>query len=217
MLGIDHPEFVGAYQASIIADYRDQPVEPHLGAYAALAVTEGTPAAGGDYTYSEIQPEVRGYVPVGPLVFAARARYGAIWGDIPPSERFYAGGATSNRGFSERELSPSVSGTVMGSFVTVPYGGAGMIDTSGEVRFPITTIKKMGLGGVVFVDAGDVEATTSDLALDRLAVAVGAGLRLHTVVGPVRADLGYRLNRMGADDPEPGTTFAFHLSLGEAF
>ena len=156
-------------------------------------------------------------MPVGPLVFAARARYGAICGDIPPSERFFAGGATSNRGFSERELSPSVSGTVMGSFVTVPYGGAGMIDTSGEVAVSDHDDQEDGLGGVVFLDAGDVEPSTSDLALDRLAVAVGAGLRLHTVVGPVRADLGYRLNRFGADDPEPGTTFAFHLSLGEAF
>jgi outer membrane protein assembly factor BamA len=217
MLGIDRPELVGAYRATAIADFRDHPVEPRLGAYAEVAVTEGTPAAGGDYTYSEIEPEVRGYVPVGPVVLAARARYGAIWGDVPPTERFYAGGANSNRGFSERELSPSVSGTVMGSFVTVPYGGGGMIDSSLEARFPIADIKKMGLGGVVFVDAGDVEETASQLALERLAVAAGVGLRLHTIVGPVRADFGYRLNRTGMDDPEPGSSFAFHLSLGEAF
>jgi outer membrane translocation and assembly module TamA len=75
----------------------------------------------------------------------------------------------------------------------------------------------MGLGGVVFLDAGDVEDTPSELALNRLAYAVGVGLRLHTIVGPVRADLGYRLNRFGVDDPEPGTVFAFHISLGEAF
>jgi hypothetical protein len=38
-----------------------------------------------------------------------------------------------------------------------------------------------------------------------------------TVVGPVRTDFGYRLNRTGPDDPEPLSKWAFHLSLGEAF
>jgi outer membrane protein assembly factor BamA len=216
-LGIEHPERVGAYYASLIADFRDHPIEPRWGAYAAMTLTYGSPAAGGAYTYEEVQPEVRGYVPIGPVVLAARARYGAIYGDIPATERFYAGGANSNRGFAERMLSPSLTGVVMGSTVTVPYGGGGLVDSSVEARFPIATIRRMGLGGVVFFDAGDVEDTPEQLSLAQLAYAVGVGLRLHTIVGPVRADVGYRLNRTGADDPEPGTTIAFHISLGEAF
>jgi outer membrane protein assembly factor BamA len=216
-LGITHPERVGAYYASLIADDRDHPIEPRFGGYASLSFAYGTPAAGGAYTYEEVQPEVRGYLPVGRVVLAARARYGAIFGDIPPTERFYAGGANSNRGFAERMLSPSLTGVVMGSTVTVPYGGGGVIDSSIEARFPIATIKRMGLGGVVFFDAGDVEDAPEQLSLAQLAYAVGVGLRLHTIVGPVRTDIGYRLNRTGADDPEPGSTIAFHISLGEAF
>ncbi|MBT8492467.1 MAG: outer membrane protein assembly factor, partial [Deltaproteobacteria bacterium] len=58
--------------------------------------------------------------------------------------------------------------------------------------------------------------------------AVGGGLRIRTPVGPVRVDLGFRLNRFRAapaDEPQnPRPTggdladrLVFHLSLGEAF
>jgi outer membrane protein assembly factor BamA len=216
-IGIDHPELVGAYQQSIIADFRDHPVEPTLGVYGELHVTEGTRYAGGDYTFQQIVPELRGYVPAGPVVLAARARYGAIRGKVPPTERFYAGGASSQRGFSERELSPSVTGVVGKSTVTVPYGGTGLIDSSVEARFPIAWIRNMLLGGVVFLDGGDVTEHAADLDVMHLHWAAGIGLRLHTILGPVRADVGYRLNRTGDHNPEPGSRYAFHLSLGEAF
>ena len=154
---------------------------------------------------------------VGFVVFAARARYGAIYGDVPVTERFFGGGSVGQRGFSERRLSPYVAGDVMGTNRYVPYGGAAMVETGVESRIPITTIKGMPLGGVVFVDGGDVTETTSQLNLSHLHWAAGVGLRLHTIVGPVRADFGYRLNRTGAADPDPGSHYAFHLSIGEAY
>ncbi|MEO6771956.1 MAG: BamA/TamA family outer membrane protein [Kofleriaceae bacterium] len=214
---IDRPELLGAYQQGLVLDLRDNPIEPHWGLYAELQLAEGGSYAGGQYQYEQVTPGVRGYVPLGPVVFAARARYGAIFGEVPPTERYYSGGASSNRGFSERMLSPSLTGEVNGSTITVPYGGAGMIDTSVEARFPITMIKKMPLGGVVFLDGGDVKDTPAELGLGSLDWAAGFGLRLLTIVGPVRADFGYRLNHKGPMDPEPNTPYAFHLSLGEAF
>jgi len=110
-----------------------------------------------------------------------------------------------------------VTGPVMGTTITVPYGGAGMIDSSVEMRFPIMSIRKMPLNGVTFLDSGDVTNTPSELSLGNLNYAVGFGLRLLTIVGPIRADFGYRLNRKGPMDPEPNTPYAFHISLGEAF
>ncbi|HEY4243511.1 MAG TPA: BamA/TamA family outer membrane protein [Kofleriaceae bacterium] len=216
-LGITQAERVGALQQSIILDLRNHPIETRYGLYAELKVTEGSRAFGGAYQYTQIEPDVRGYLPAGPVVFAARVKYGSIYGDAPPTQRFYAGGANSNRGFPERELSPGVTGDYMGSHLTIPYGGAGMIDSSAEVRFPIMTIKQMPLNGVTFLDAGDVTDTASELNLGNLNYAVGVGLRLLTVIGPARVDFGYRLNRTGADDPYPDSRFAFHISLGEAF
>jgi outer membrane protein assembly factor BamA len=217
MLHIDHSELVGAYKQGLVVDFRDHPVEPRWGLYGEIQVAEGGPYAGGEYQYEQVVPELRAYAPLGPVVFAARARYGAIFGDIPPTERFYAGGAASNRGFAERMLSPSVTGEVNGSTITVPYGGAGLLDTSIETRFPIMKIKSMPLNGVVFLDGGDVTNTPSELDLGNLNWAAGFGLRLLTIVGPVRFDFGYRLNRKGPMDPAPNTPWAFHLSLGEAF
>jgi outer membrane protein assembly factor BamA len=218
-LGITHPELLGAYKQALVVDLRDHPIEPRWGLYAELQLAEGTRYAGSQYEYQQFTPELRAYAPLGPVVFAARARYGQITGDVPPTERFYGGGATSNRGFSERELSPSVTGVdpLTHNTLTIPYGGAGMIDSSVEARFPIASIKKMPVGGVVFMDGGDVTEHPSDLNLARLNWAAGVGLRLLTIVGPVRADFGYRLNRTGPDDPEPLSKWAFHLSLGEAF
>ncbi|MBV8756689.1 MAG: BamA/TamA family outer membrane protein [Deltaproteobacteria bacterium] len=219
MLMLDQTERNGAFEQSLKLDYRDNPVEPHLGVYSELRVAEGGPYAAGALTYTEVVPEVRGYVPVpnSGVVIAARARYGAIFGQVPVSERFFGGGSSSNRGFSERRLSPTVAGMTSLGYLTEPIGGGAMFDSSLELRSQLTEIRKIGIGGVAFLDAGDVTMTPADLNLGHLNYALGAGLRAFTVVGAVRFDFGYRLNRTGPMDPEPGSHYAFHLSLGEAF
>jgi translocation and assembly module TamA len=216
-LGLDRPELVGAYQQALIVDLRDNPIEPRLGAYGEFRVAEGTRFAGGQFEYTQIVPELRGYVPIGSVVLAAKLRGGTFFGDVPVTERFFEGGSSSHRGFGERQLSPSVSGDVMGTTRNVPYGGSTMFETGLEARIPLTTWRNMGLGTVVFLDGGDVTNDRSQLDLGNLNWAIGTGLRLMTIVGPLRADLGYRLNRFGPMDPAPGSRFAFHLSLGEAF
>jgi outer membrane protein assembly factor BamA len=237
-LRINHTERIGTYQQGLVVDLRDHPIEPTLGAYGDLRIGEGTKYAGGAYDYVLVLPDLRGYVPlVAGAVLAAHARFGAIYGDVPATERFFAGGAISQRGFSERRLAPTRSGYVKVTdkdedklchpdiempgceFHVVPYGGAGMIDTSLEARLPITTVKQMPLGAVVFLDGGDVTETPGELDPTHLHWALGAGLRLMTIVGPVRLDVGYRLNRVGTSrtDPDPGSHYAYHLTIGEAF
>jgi outer membrane translocation and assembly module TamA len=76
----------------------------------------------------------------------------------------------------------------------------------------------MRVGGVVFLDGADVvDSAQQKIELSNLHWAAGVGLRLFTLVGAVRADFGYRLNRTGAMEPDPGRPFAFHLSIGEAY
>jgi outer membrane translocation and assembly module TamA len=159
-------------------------------------------------------PEVRGYVPLGPVVLAARARTGGIFGDIPPTERFFSGGSSSQRGFSDRKLAPSAIGM---DGTSIPYGGGGLVDTSLEARIPLTTIKKMPLGAVTFLDGGDVTEKYTDLDYANLHWAAGLGLRLKTVIGPARLDFAWRLNRTGGMNPDPNSNWAFHLGIGEAF
>ncbi|MDQ3337047.1 MAG: BamA/TamA family outer membrane protein [Myxococcota bacterium] len=218
-LRLDETNRIAAYQQSLSIDYRDNPIDTHSGIYAELRTVEGTKYAGGNFDYFEVIPEVRGFVPVpvGGIVLASKVRLGAFWGDVPATERFMSGGASNHRGFGERNLSPFVRGEVMGSDTTVPYGGSSMVETSLEARIPLTTWRKMGVGTVLFVDGGDVTQEVGDVDLTNLHWAVGVGLRLLTVVGPIRADLGYRVNRTGDMEPSPGSRFAFHLSIGEAF
>lgn len=222
-LGIDRSARIGNYRESVILDLRDHPLEPRLGAYGELHVTEGTVAAGSAYNYVGLLSDARGYLPLPLLrgaVLAARARYGAVWGDVPVTERFFAGGAVSQRGFGERRLSPSVTGMskLAGTTLTVPYGGAGLIDTSVEARVPITKIRTLPVGVAVFLDGADVTETPGALKPLDLHWAAGGGLRVMTPIGPARFDVGYRLNRKGGPmDPDPNSSFAYHLTIGEAF
>jgi outer membrane protein assembly factor BamA len=219
-LGIDHNERIAAFRQALVVDLRDHPIEPKLGAYGEINTGEATRFAGSAYEYFQLVGDLRGYVPL-PLgtVLAGRARYGALYGNrVPPTERFFAGGSNSQRGFSERQLSPHVPMMpASASEKIIPYGGAGLIETGLEARVPITTIRQMPLGIAAFLDGGDVTNTVSELDTTNLHWAAGLGLRLQTVVGPARFDVAYRLNRTSLSDPEPGQHWAYHLTIGEAF
>jgi outer membrane translocation and assembly module TamA len=217
-LGLDAPSYrLGYLEETLIADLRDDPVEPRWGAYGEVRAHEGSRFAGGAFDYLRLVPELRGYVPVGPVVLASRARLGTLVGDVPVTERFYAGGANSQRGFGERTLSPFVTGMVNGAIIDVPYGGGALLELSEEARFPLGHLFGQRVGGVTFLDGGDDTEVLSQLDLGHLHWAAGAGLRVHTLIGPVRLDLAYRLDRYQPGEPAAGHRFAFHLCIGEAF
>ncbi len=128
--------------------------------------------------------------------------------DLPASERFFAGGDTTVRGFAlDRLGTPDLFDT--GGF---PTGGGGLVVLNAEVRVPM----RWGFGAVGFVDAGTVFAQPSRIALSDLRASVGIGLRYKSPIGPVRVDLGFKLRRdVIAGEREPLT--ALHISLGQAF
>jgi outer membrane protein assembly factor BamA len=212
--GLDGPQRVGTYNQTASLDRRDHPIDPRS---ASTPVRRRRRRRRRCLQFIQVVPEVRGYVPI-PLprrfVLAARVRAGAIYGDLPITQRMFSGGASSHRGFGERTLAPFV---VDAAGTEIPYGGGALLETGIETRVRIGSFKKMPISGVLFLDGGDVTPRISDLALDNLHWAVGTGLRIHTIVGPVCADLGYRLNRFGSMDSDPGSCIAFHLSLGEVF
>lgn len=218
-LGLHDSQRVGQFTQAVSLDLRDNPIEPTLGAFAEVRVDEGTTYAGGSFTFLRVTPELRGYVPVPelPIVLAARARAGRIYGDLPVAERYFSGGSTTQRGFGERRLAPTVTGSVEGEMRSVPIGGAELFESNFEVRTRIGKVKGMGLGGVAFLDGGDVVDAGDSIDISHLHWAAGLGARLFTIVGAIRADFGYRLNRTGPMEPDPGSRFTFHLSIGEAF
>jgi outer membrane protein assembly factor BamA len=150
---------------------------------------------------------------------------------------FYSGGATSNRGYNQREVGPH--GT-LGFLVpsnddcTVanppescirPLGGLTLWEQSLELRF----ILSQYIGLVFFVDASDVTRETVSFRLKYPHLSTGSGFRLRTPVGAARLDVGLRvpyMQEVGAkhlpqEEGDPttiwGAPVAFHFGLGEAF
>ena len=197
-------------------DGRDDPTEPHLGFFLGAYFEEGDTYLGGAFSYAKASPEARGYVPLGGrLVLAARARFGwAYWGEVPITQRYYSGGASSQRGFAPQRLSP-IAGDDQGK--RVPIGGQALFESSVELRFEALKLFGNWLNLVAFTDGADVTPRLSALDFGNLHWAVGGGLRYLTPVGPVRFDVGVRLNRTGPGEPDPTSHYAIHLSLGEAF
>jgi translocation and assembly module TamA len=209
---------IGALDQHISLDLRDNPLDSRNGFYAELRTEEAGMATGSDFTYFKVMPEVRGYfAPWSFLGFAARVRYGISGGSrLPISQRFFSGGANDHRGFTYRRLAP-MSENFDQNLHRVPIGGDAMLETSFETRIDLFRLFGNWVGLVPFLDGGDVTDLPTHPDVTNLHWAAGLGLRYKTLVGPIRFDVGYRLNRYGAGEPDPGARVAFHLSMGQAF
>ncbi len=120
--------------------------------------------------------------------------------DVPISERFFAGGDSTLRGFGRDEVGPREN--------DVPVGGEAMFLVNQEFRYPIWGRLK----GVVFYDAGNVYEEVSDADLTDLRHVLGLGLRLETPIGPLRLEYGRKLDR--EPDESRGELF---LAIGTIF
>ena len=71
-------------------------------------------------------------------------------------------------------------------------------------------------GGVFFVDGGNVFVRTAELSLTQLRGSVGLGARYRSPIGPIRIDIGFKLDRrvIGDSLEKP---FVIHFSIGQAF
>jgi outer membrane protein insertion porin family/translocation and assembly module TamA len=179
-------------------------------------------------------------------VFSWRLRAGTIFSPAvdlpsgsrayaPPEERLYAGGSTTVRGFAQNQLGPVVHVMQSDSSIrTSATGGTVMAVGNAEVRVPMRVFGLL-LFGAAFVDAGMV-GERQHTSLDELRVTPGVGLRMASMLGPIRLDLGFNpyppragplYRQVGPElqlvDPayRPSIRlidrFRLHLSIGQAF
>jgi outer membrane protein insertion porin family len=132
-----------------------------------------------------------------------------IVNELPASERFFAGGDTTVRGFVLDQLGAADTLNDQG----FPSGGNGLVVLNLELRAPYW----QGLGAVGFLDAGNVYKRASDLSLTDLRPAAGFGVRYRSPLGPLRVDLGFNLNRQVLSNGARERGSVFHISLGQAF
>ena len=109
---------------------------------------------------------------------------------VPLSERFFAGGSNTLRGFA----TDSVGGLDVSGFNA---GGEALLLLNEEWHFPIWR----ALRGELFLDAGNVYPTIGDFDPTDLRSSAGTGLRLDTPIGPIRVEYGWKLDRRPNESP----------------
>jgi outer membrane protein assembly complex protein YaeT len=144
--------------------------------------------------------------------------------EIPISERFFGGGRTTHRAYRLDRLGirgDTLCGVVetplsdddlcreendQGNFL--PVGGNGLALVNLDYRFGITG----ALGGVVFLDGGNVWSDAADLDLRKLKWGAGLGVRYLSPIGPLRAEIAWKLDRLPGE-----SAYEFHISFGNPF
>ena len=140
----------------------------------------------------------------GRSVLAMRGLVGKISGanvfDLPPDQRFYAGGSSTVRGYRYQSIGPQFPDRK-------PTGGTAVSAGSLEFRQRILG----NYGAVAFVDAGQVTANGAPFT-GNWRVGAGVGFRYYTPIGPIRLDVAVPLNKQPGGD-----TFELYIGIGQAF
>jgi outer membrane protein insertion porin family len=194
-----------SFGVSQTLDYRNNPALPTRGFIFSTSL-EVAPNGLGDIAYVRALGSFSYYLPItAKSTLALGARGGLISSlneaGIPIDERFFNGGATTVRSFSELTLGPRDD-------AGYPLGGQGYTVFNAEYTFPLIG----DLYGAVFVDAGNVVSEARDFGFEGMRYAVGAGVRYNLPIGAIRFDYG--LNPSPKEGEAQG---AFHFAIGVAF
>ena len=224
---------LASFSGAVARDTRDDLLDPTRGAFLSAEGTLAARAFGGQvgFTKGYLQgawfTRIRGTRGV---VFATRAAAGLADGfprlitpgegeggetpppivieDIPASERFFAGGDSSIRGFILDRVGAPNTISPQG----FPKGGNAVLILNAEARVPIWR----DLGAALFVDGGNVFNRVTEFDFTELRGSTGFGVRYRSPIGPVRLDLGFNLDRRAiAGRLEPGSVL--HFSIGQTF
>jgi outer membrane protein assembly factor BamA len=144
------------------------------------------------------------------IVMATRFKLGTIYelksgGTIPISDLFFAGGATTVRGYDEQLLGPTGNASD-GSLIA--RGGKMLFLANVELRFPIYWLFR----GEIFLDGGQVWKEIDQFRTNEIKFSTGAGIALMTPIGPIRIDYGYKLMPESFED-----NYNLHIGFYFAF
>ncbi len=192
---------------SIIYDSRNRRFNPSQGSKHSATLKYA--GLGGNVAFTKLLAETGWYKPllmdtVGFLHGKAGYVTENSGGVLPDYERFYLGGINSVRGYEWREI-----------FVLDEdgnqIGGNKFIQFNAEFIVPL--LKKQGLVGVIFYDAGNVFNDDESVDLSTLRNSTGFGFRWYSPMGPIRLEYGYKLDVKEGE--EGGGRWEF--SMGSVF
>lgn len=208
---------LGRLSVTYLRDTRDSPFDPTEGNVTTLDLALVTRALGGSESFFRFYGEHGRVHPVFRLpgtVLVVDVRLGLAWPygrsfALPISERFFAGGSTTLRGFGFEQAGPRAPDPNRPG-QTKPLGGNALAIINGELRFPL--FRALRLHGAAFYDGGNVFAQVSDFRLSGFSHTVGFGLRVKTPIGPLRLDWGILVRRQPAVPRSQ-----FHATFGYPF
>lgn len=185
-----------AVTAGISKDQRNDLNNPTSGSVVSLTSSQSIPIGSGSILMNQVKANYSEYIPVNllgtkdPQVLAFNVQGGTTIGDLPPYMAFNIGGLNSVRGYGTGDVAT----------------GRSYVLASAEYRIPLFN----PVGAVVFADFGS-DLGTADTVPGEPGVVrgkpgtgfgYGAGLRVNSPVGVIRADFG--LNDQGGSKVQFG-------------
>ncbi|MBC8233875.1 outer membrane protein assembly factor BamA [bacterium] len=191
---------ISSVELSFRRDLRDFFLSPSKGWLNEINLEyAGGPLLRGDNSFLKLSSDIRHYRKAKNSVLALALRTGYARGlrltkDIISLERFQAGGSTTIRGYPERSLGPTDEFGLHRGDIKFIFNA--------ELRFPIYNISlsqggwwtyfhNKKIGGVVFLDTGNVWDEFKEIKKTWITSSIGAGLRIDTPIGPIRIDYAY--------------------------
>lgn len=171
--------------AGVTRDQRNNPINPTDGSVISLSTEQSIPVGSGSILMNRLQANYSQYVPVDLVggnnseVLAFNVQGGTTIGDLPPYRAFNLGGLNSVRGYGTGDVG----------------SGRSYVLASAEYRVPIF----QPVGAVLFADfasdLGSGDSVPGDPAGVRdkpgTGFGYGAGLRVQSPFGIIRADYGF--------------------------
>ena len=192
-------------------------LDPTHGIRAAVTVAPTESLGPPDATYVISQIRASAYLDLhdlfgtgpGRSIVAVRGLYGYAQGasviDLPPDQRFYAGGSGTIRGYQFQSVGPQF-------LDNTPMGGVAVDAFSVELRQRVG--RNWGFG--VFADAGRIGQTPSPLS-GEYRIGVGAGPRYYTPIGALRLDFAVPMDHQPSGDCGSLGCFEVYIGLGQSF
>ena len=182
-----------------IRDQRDSAITPTRGSLVRANLEAGLP--GGTLQYYKLTEQVQWYYPISrTYTLALNGEIGAADGmggkPLPFYKNYYAGGASSVRGFDSYSLGPRDS---LGAIL----GGNKRLVGNAEVLFPVPGTgvdRSMRLG--LFLDTGQVFGADEKMRLSELRYSTGLSFNWNSPMGPLRLSYGLPLNAKPADNKQ---------------
>ncbi|MBW4548274.1 MAG: BamA/TamA family outer membrane protein [Symplocastrum torsivum CPER-KK1] len=171
--------------AGVTKDQRNNPVNPTQGSVLSLSTEQSIPVGNGNIFMNRLQANYSQYTPVDllggdkPEVLAFNVQGGTTIGDLPPYQAFNLGGINSVRGYGTGDVGSGRTYVLASAEYRVP-----LFNPVGAVLFA-DFASDLGTGDTVPGEPGIVRGKPGT------GFGYGAGLRVDSPIGIIRADYGF--------------------------